>query len=172
MNEKLRMIRRVSNRLAGVLAVLLSVIIPASFYISQKGARVTALGVFAVGVVGGVVGLQRRLKQMSDDDLTLLANSWVYVCLSPLVGGVLAVVTYILFLSKMLQGQIFPHFVPDDPSNPDIGLRVLFAVHPATGADYGKALLWGFVAGFSERFATDIISRFESNAASEKKKGA
>jgi hypothetical protein len=50
-------------------------------------------------------------------------------------------------------------------------LRVLFAVHCATGADYGKALLWGFVAGFSERFATDIISRFESNATSENKKG-
>jgi len=172
MNEKLRLVRTVSNRIAGVLAVLLSVIIPASFYVVYKEYRVTALAIFAVGVIGGVVGLQRRLKQMSDDDLTLLANSWLSVCLSPLTGGVLAVVTYILFASGMLQGELFPHFEPDNSSNPDIGLRVLFAVHCKTGADYGKALLWVFVAGFSERFVTDIISRFESNAASENKKGA
>jgi Flp pilus assembly protein protease CpaA len=171
MNEKLRMIRTVSNRLVVVLTVLLCIIVPASFYVLYQGDVPTALAIFAVGVVGGVVGLQRRLKQMSDDDLTLLANSWVYVCLSPLTGGVLAVVTYILFVSGMLQGELFPQFVPDDPSNRNIGLRVLFAVHCATGADYGKALLWGFVAGFSERFATDIISRFESNATSENKKG-
>jgi hypothetical protein len=192
MNEKLRMIRTVSNRLVVVLTVLLCIIVTASFYVLYQGDvpeatgtvpssrsstlaaaanRATALGIFAVGVVGGVVGLQRRLKQMSDDDLTLLANSWVYVCLSPLTGGVLAVVTYIFFVSGMLKGELFPEFVPDDPSSGNIGLRVLFAVHCATGADYGKALLWGFVAGFSERFATDIISRFESNATSENKKG-
>jgi hypothetical protein len=89
MNEKLRMIRTVSNRLVIVLTILLCIIVPASYYVLRGGDAPTALGIFAVGVVGGVVGLQRRLKQMSDDDLTLLANSWVYVCLSPLTGGVL-----------------------------------------------------------------------------------
>jgi len=168
MNEKLRLIRTVSNRLVSALAVLLCIIIPGSFYALYHGGVPTALAIFTVGVVGGVVGLQRRLKTMSDDDLTLLANSWVYVCLSPLTGGILAVVTYILFVSGMLQGELFPHFVPDDPTNSEIGLPVLFKVHCATGGDYGKALLWGFIAGFSERFATDIISRFESNATSEK----
>jgi len=146
MNEKLRLIRTVSNRLVSALAVLLCIIIPGSFYALYHGGVPTALAIFTVGVVGGVVGLQRRLKTMSDDDLTLLANSWVYVCLSPLTGGILAVVTYILFVSGMLQGELFPHFVPDDPTNSEIGLPVLFKVH----------------------CATDIISRFESNATSEK----
>jgi hypothetical protein len=49
---------------------------------------------------------------------------------------------------------------------------VLFNVHPLAAADYGKALLWGFIAGFSERFPTNIIGRFDSNAASENKPGA
>ena len=128
-----------------------------------------AFAIFTVGVVGGFVGLQRRLKSMSDDDLTLLANSWVYVCLSPLTGGILAVVIYILFISGMLKGELFPEFAPEDPTKNEIGLSVLFKVHCLTAGDYGKALLWGFIAGFSERFATDIISRFQSNGTSDNK---
>jgi len=49
---------------------------------------------------------------------------------------------------------------------------VLFDFHCSTPEDYGKALLWGFIAGFSERFVTDIISRFESHATSDNKRGA
>jgi hypothetical protein len=30
-------------------------------------------------------------------------------------------------------------------------------------------MFWSFIAGFSERLATDIISRFESSAAPENK---
>jgi len=171
MDEKLRMIRTVSNRLVSALAVLLCIIIPGSFFALYYGRVPFALAIFTVGVVGGVVGLQRRLKRMSEEDLTLLANSWVYVCLSPLTGGILAVVIYILFVSGMLKGELFPEFAPDDPTKSEIGLPVLFNVHPLAAGDYGKALLWGFIAGFSERFATDIISRFESNAGSENKPG-
>lgn len=169
MNEKLTMIQTVSNRLVSALTVLLCISILGSFFAGNLG---MALAIFAVGVIGGFVGLQRRLKKMSDDDLTLLANSWVYICLSPLTGGFLAVVIYILFLSGMLQGELFPKFAPDTFHEGDKGLPVLFSVHCAAPADYGKALLWGFIAGFSERFATDIISRFESNATSDNKPGA
>jgi hypothetical protein len=172
MDEKLRRIRTVSNRLVTALAVLLCITIAGWLWVLVSGARVLALAIFTVGMLGGFVGLQRRLKSMSDDDLTLLADSWVYVCLSPLAGGILAVVIYILFVSGMLKGELFPKFAPDDPTNNEIGLSVLFNVHPLAAADYGKALLWGFIAGFSERFATNIIGRFDSNAASENKPGA
>jgi hypothetical protein len=168
MNEKLRMIRTVSNRLMTALAVLLCIIIAGWICVSVFHARVLGLAIFTAGVVGGFVGLQRRLKSMSDDDLTLLANSWLYVCLSPLAGGFLAVVIYIFFISGMLKGELFPKFA-DDPTNNEIGLSVLFNVHCSTAADYGKALLWGFIAGFSERFATDIIGRFQANSTSDKK---
>ena len=109
MNEKLTKIQTVSNRLVSALTVLLCISILGSFFAGNLG---MALAIFAVGVIGGFVGLQRRLKKMSDDDLTLLANSWVYICLSPLTGGILAVVIYILFLSGMLQGELFPSLPP------------------------------------------------------------
>ncbi|MGC2353687.1 MAG: hypothetical protein WA496_09840 [Candidatus Udaeobacter sp.] len=168
MNEKVQLIRTISNRLARALVILLSLFIPGALYAYLHPGSViisTPLVAFVCGVIGGFVGLQRRLKMMSDDDLLLMANSWVYVCLSPLVGGVLAVITYILFISGLLAGDLFPKFVAD----PDVavqktkGLAVVFAIH-GEYTDYAKMIFWCFIAGFSERFATDIISRFESEA--------
>jgi hypothetical protein len=71
--------------------------------------------VIAADVIGGFVGLQRRLKDLTIQDLTLMSNSWIYTCLSPLVGGVLALLLYILFISKLVSGDLFPLFRPDAP---------------------------------------------------------
>lgn len=172
MNEKIQAVRKISNRLAIALAILVALFIPGALYAhSNPGTTIISapLAAFAAGVIGGFVGLQRRLKGMSDDDLTLLANSWVYVCLSPLVGGILAVVVYILFISELLAGDLFPTFVADnaDPTGlsteKTTGLSAIFEIH-GNAADYGKMMFWSFLAGFSERFATDIINRFESDA--------
>ena len=168
MTEKLQAIRKISNRLAIALTLLVLVIIAGAFltYNSTQFKFVTApIAAFSAGIIGGFVGLQRRLKVMSDDDLELLANSWVYVCLSPLVGGILAVVLYVLFISNLITGDIFPQFLPDtkelDPSASHQGFAEIFAVH-GQSVDYAKMMFWSFVAGFSERFVTDIISKFEN----------
>jgi hypothetical protein len=169
MNDTLEKIRTISNRLARALGILVAVFIPGALYAhSQTGSSlVTApMACFAVGVIGGFVGLQRRLKKMTDDDLTLLANSVVYVCLAPLVGGILAVLVYVLFISGLLAGDLFPKFVPDDGADKINGLSAIFAIHGDAVA-YAKMLFWCFIAGFSERFATDIISRFETQADGE-----
>ncbi len=172
MNEKLETIRTISNRLARALMILVCIFIPGAIYAYLNPNSVvvsTPMTAFVVGVIGGFVGLQRRLKKMSDDDLTLLANSWVYVCLSPLVGGILAVVTYVLFISGLLAGDLFPSFTADSDVSTEKaeGLSVIFAIH-GEPSDYGKMIVWAFIAGFSERFATDIISHFESMASSDK----
>jgi hypothetical protein len=178
MNDKLLMLRTIGNRLAIALAVMVGVMIPGAFYAHlhpDAFVGVTPLAALMAGMIGGFVGLQRRLKSMPDDDLVLLANSWVHVCLSPLVGGILAVVTYILFVSGLLAGDLFPTFVPDAmnaagadalrerpvPGAPH-GFGKIFAIQGAAAADYAKMLFWCFLAGFSERFAPDIMSRFES----------
>lgn len=166
MNDSLEKIRTISNRLARALALLVALVIPGALYVYAHPDSMlvtTPLACFSVGIIGGFVGLQRRLKKMSEDDLTLLANSWVYVCLAPLVGGILAVLTYVLFVSGLLAGDLFPKFVADADAMKHSGLAVIFAIHGGA-ADYGKMLFWCFVAGFSEHFATDIISRFESQA--------
>jgi hypothetical protein len=49
-------------------------------------------------------------------DLTLLANSWVSIVLSPISGAILAVLVYLLFISGLLSGNMFPVFVQDSPA--------------------------------------------------------
>jgi phosphate/sulfate permease len=168
MTDKLEVIRKISNRLALALMILVLVMMVGAFNAKSTDSRISApIAAFAAGIVGGFVGLQRRLKGMTDDDLTLLGNSWVYVCLSPLVGGILAVVLYVLFLSTLVSGDLFPRFVPDapDPSAPSQnGYSKIFAVQ-GEAVDYAKLMFWSFVAGFSERFVTDIVSKFEHDSA-------
>ena len=174
MNENLEIIRKISNRLTIALVALVIIICIGAIYANINHDFVTApLAAFAAGIMGGFVGLQRRLKSMSEDDLALLAHSWVYVCISPLVGGVLAVVLYVLFISTLVSGDLFPKFVPDavDPCSPERkGFSEIFKVH-GEAVDYAKMLFWSFVAGFSERFVTNIISKFENEQGKSDKSG-
>lgn len=119
--------------------------------------------VIASGMIGGFIGLQRRLKDLTITDLELIANSWVYTCLSPLVGGMLAFLLYILFISGLLTGDLFPQFTTN--TNIEVpGFPSIFQQHAGNYKDYAKLVFWCFIAGFSEHFVTDIISRFEGAA--------
>jgi hypothetical protein len=173
MNEQLKELRTVSNRLVWALATLVAVGIPGAFYAELSGDSVaTALAVFFVGFTGGFVGLQRRLKTFPPSDLTLLANSWVCLALSPMAGGILAVLIYLLFVSGLLQGDLFPAFDVDKSEAAKHGLQTIFAVHCRLPADYAKVLFWSFIAGFSEKFATNVISGFESQGSGPEQKKA
>jgi hypothetical protein len=166
MNENLENIRKISNRLATAIGLLITIIFIGAIIGSKSVGIVTApMAAFAAGIIGGFVGLQRRLKSMTADDLMLLANSWVYVWISPIVGGVLAVVLYVLFISTLVSGDLFPTFVPCEVAyclTDRKGFSIIFDVR-GESVDYAKMIFWSFVAGFSERFVTDIISKFENS---------
>ena len=180
--KRIEQLRTVSNRLVWSLAALVAVGIPGALfanYSTYANHKVpTPVVVLFVGFVGGFVGLQRRLKSLPDEDLELLANSWVCIALSPIAGAILAELVYLLFISDLLAGKMFPAFVPDPPTLDDQGklidqglqgFQAIFHVHCQTAADYAKVLFWSFVAGFSEKFATNIIGQFESRGSEEKK---
>jgi len=157
---RIELIRIVSNRLftslVALLVLVLSVIVLSSFFKEISAAGIVILS----GQIGGFVGLQRRLKQMSDHDLELITRSWLYTVLSPLVGGILALLLFILFLSDLLQGDFFPKFVLDGSGAPQHYLSLL-DFHGAKAADYAKLIFWSFLAGYSEKFVIDIVSQFE-----------
>jgi xanthosine utilization system XapX-like protein len=160
---RIAQLRTVSNRLVWSLAALVAVGVPGALLADRNGQAIpTPVAVLFVGFVGGFVGLQRRLKSLPEEDLTLLANSWVCIALSPIAGAILAELIYLLFLSQLLAGNLFPAFAPDNQSETVSGLRAIFEVHCKTPSDYAKVLFWSFVAGFSEKFVTNIISRFEA----------
>jgi hypothetical protein len=120
--------------------------------------------VISCGVIGGFVGLQRRLKNFTNLDLQLIRNSWIYTCLAPMVGGVLALLLYVLFLSGLLTGDLFPKFIPDGTVKDPETFSIIFQQHGYDFQSYAKLIFWCFVAGYSERCVTDVISRFEGAA--------
>lgn len=196
-SERIELIAIVGARLCLALTILLLVMGGGAYLAFSGGGHVaggTVAAVLLTGAVGGFVSLQKRLKSLGTDDLILLANSWVYIVLSPLVGGVLAILLYVLFISGLVDGDLFPTIVADrvgfGPGGTSAAalqtsevaraavaaaenaafarqaaagsLSDLFGVYAASPADYAKILFWCFLAGYSERFVTNIISQFET----------
>lgn len=166
LQTQVELVRVVSNRLFNALAAFIVLLLSATLVPQRFFEAPPYVGpiVFLVGVIGAFVSLQRRLKNLSICDLELLARSWRYVCLSPVVGGLLASVLYVLFLSQMVTGPLFPSF---DKSSAEAtqaanGLLKLFLSYSNDPKEYAKLIVWAFLAGFSEKFVIDILGRFES----------
>ena len=169
MPDTTALLKSVSRRLFLALTVL-SVIVLLIVGLATEARFVVLNVVVGSGMIGGFVGLQRRLKDLTPDDLRLIDASWVYTALSPLVGGILALLLYVLFLSQLVSGQLFPSFDADPGSLPNSFGSVL-KQHGHTYQDYAKLAFWSFVAGYSEHFVTDVISRFEGAAVKDLPKG-
>ncbi len=65
--------------------------------------------VFLCGIIGGFVSIQQRIKRISDEELQLLAGSWYQIALIPIFGAVFSLVLYCIFLSGLLDSDIFRH---------------------------------------------------------------
>jgi hypothetical protein len=111
---------------------------------------------FLIGNIGGYVSVHRSLGELADHEVIDLSSSWWPIIGPSLVGGVLAVALYLLFLSNILGGDLFPKFDPDE--NAPIGIESLLAQHGRNMADYGKLFFWSFVAGFNQKYVVDIIN--------------
>jgi hypothetical protein len=118
--------------------------------------------VFVCGIIGGFVSIQQRVKRIPDKELSLLCGSWFQILLIPIFGAVFSLVLYCIFLSGLLNSNIFPvfHFPvpPKTGANTDFIVKVLRETYPLTGPDLAKLIFWSFVAGFAERFVPQIIS--------------
>jgi len=118
--------------------------------------------VFFAGALGGITNTYMRLKNMpiealKQNDLSkLIAISQVYA--TPMVAGTFAIVAHVLFASGMLEGALFPKF--SDSSTNYNNLNAMFnSYKPATYADAAKMIVWGFIAGFSEKMIPNILDR-------------
>lgn len=124
--------------------------------------------IFIAGTVGGVVNSFRRIQKlsMSHARKTNPMTGWlvtIQIYVSPFVGGVFAIVLYLVFMSGLVKGALFPEF---QSANETFTTFRAFAAltMPAQNADMAKAVVWAFIAGFSEGLVPNFISKITKEA--------
>jgi len=144
--------------MAGLSLVIASGILGLTFYY-QSRLMLTWL-CFECGIIGGFVSIQQRLKTIDNEELIVLSGSWSTILIIPIYGGIFALVLYVLFLSGLVAGDLFPKFwIPtfgETPTTQNI-VDLLSKTYPSKGQDLAKLIFWSFVSGFSERFVPQII---------------
>lgn len=108
----------------------------------------TVILVLLMGAMGGFLSVQQRIEKIpteQDPILTMfqLQQGRFAVHLAPLTGAICALVLFLVFQAELLKGAAFPDFN---------GLTL-----PVGAAEYGKLLVWCFIAGFAERFVPDTL---------------
>jgi hypothetical protein len=105
----------------------------------------TVILVLLMGALGGFLSVQQRIEKIpteQDPILTMfqLQNGRFAVHLAPLIGATCALVLFLILQAGLITGAVFP----------DMG-------KPFIAAEYGKLLVWCFIAGFAERFVPDTL---------------
>ncbi|MGN5138005.1 hypothetical protein ACTG15_07585 [Aeromonas sp. 164P] len=125
--------------------------------------------IFFAGSVGAVINNYYRLARLYDSGaIAHISQPRVIVTqfyVSLLFSGILGFIAYGLFASSLLQGGLFPKF--KHMEHPYVSLQLLLAMaSPATNLDAAKAIIWAFIAGFSERFVPNAIDALTKAAPS------
>ena len=127
-------------------------------------------GIF-LGALGGSIALLRRVRSENPAMLAELAGDTISTLMPLLYGGLMAGIAYLLFMSGILSGDggaglftsnLFPNFTtPPIGADELLSVRQFVEMRPASLKDFGKVLVWCFVAGYSERFVTGILKQLE-----------
>lgn len=159
--EMMIVVRKRLLLFVGISTVVITVFFGISLF-GKESKFYTSWLVFLCGLIGGFVSIQQRLPGIEDDELFLLSKNWTSVLLIPVYGGIFALVLYVLFLSGMIDNDLFPSFYMPIFNLPveakDIA-EFLRNCYPLSGHDLAKLIFWSFVAGFSERFVPQIIQK-------------
>jgi len=147
--------------LAGSVALALL----ACYRFGQISPPLLVLAILA-GMPGAFFSALTRLYNVDQASLALITPTvrqlggrylMMYSLVPPIIGAIAAVVLYLIFVGRLLEGGLFPSFscrkgmeclsVPDLMNN----------YWPSYPEDYGKVLVWTFAAGFSERLVPDVL---------------
>jgi hypothetical protein len=95
----------------------------------------------------------------------------IYSLVPSVVGAIAATVLYITFAAGLLEGALFPKFACKFVDQAGKALApeachtfgtTISDFGPQSAADYAKALIWAFIAGFAERLVPDALQSFAS----------
>jgi hypothetical protein len=80
----------------------------------------------------------------------------IYSLVPAVVGAIAATVLYTVFAAELLQGGLFPTFRCES-ERCEYFKSFLDTWHPDQAKDYAKALVWSFIAGFTERLVPNTL---------------
>jgi hypothetical protein len=122
--------------------------------------------IVGAGILGALFSALTRLYNVDHAGVALITPTikalgggyiLMYSLVPPLIGAIAAVVLYLVFVAKFLSGGLFPQIdCVEGRTCKDI-LELMLNYWPSKPEDYGKALVWSFVAGFSERLVPDVL---------------
>lgn len=151
-----------------VATVILVVTLAISLLIPWPERKVLVFVALA-GALGAFFSALMRLYNFEDLPKALLTGGpqlpklylFMYALIPPIVGAVAATALYLVFASKFVEGTLFPVFdclkVTKEPCTSFNDFLNEFG--PNGASEYAKALIWGFIAGFSERLVPDLFER-------------
>jgi hypothetical protein len=122
------------------------------------------------GMLGGCISALSRLYQVGwNQDLVTGTENFSHLfwslvlnfIVSILVGGVFAILLYLAFMGNLVSGSLFPRFKAEPVQGLDL-FHHFVESGPLTHGDYAKAVVWGFLAGFSERVVPDFLTTLGS----------
>lgn len=147
---------------------IVSVICAVLAFISFKTHRGPTILMFVVlaGTLGGFVSSLRRVYKFQEvmprRFLPLFTRKSFYLVLysfvPALIGAIFATVAYVAFAANLVQGPLVPNFHCSATDCRTLDDIVDFW-SPAAPGDYMKVIVWGFIAGFSERFVVGFLDK-------------
>lgn len=146
------------------------------FDATGRGGVTIMIAVIVAGAGGGFVSSLRRLYSFQDifprrgyNRLFRKMSFYVaaYSFVPAMVGMIGAVMIYLVFAAGLLKGDLFPEFHCTAGQCTDFH-DFVSKWSPKDSPAFAKAIVWGFVAGFSERFVPDILNRLASDGTQSK----
>jgi hypothetical protein len=121
------------------------------------------------GAVGAIFSALTRLYSVEKLPQAIIRpdmklRKWhllMYALIPPLVGAIGALFFYLSIAAGLIQGEPFQRFACEALNSTCNSLNGLFQYLPISATDYAKSLVWGFVAGFSERLVPNALTRLE-----------
>jgi hypothetical protein len=173
--EKLR--NTISNKvtifvLMGMALIVLTGAI--SVFANLELKRATILMVLYAGAMGGLMSMLQRYNNLGWEgdpinNMPGLTQYWSRIFIPAINGALFAALLYMIIIGDLIDGSIFPDIVGHEADGDGIGIfELLTGFGPAKGVDYAKLIVWGFIAGFAERFVPDTLTKIVSNKEKEK----
>ncbi|MFC1977995.1 hypothetical protein ACFLWS_07025 [Chloroflexota bacterium] len=99
-------------------------------------------------------------------------QTFIYVMWKSSIAIVFAFVLYFIIMGGLISGDVFPKFInttAGEGGNYTSTVGFATKVDPESYADVAKILVWSFIAGYSERFVPNIISKIGASVQGKKK---